>query len=262
MSGRRLTDRVAVVTGGGSGIGRGCSLRLAAEGAAVAVLDYNVSGAEATADQIRSAGGRAMALELDVTRVESIEPTLSQVSSQWGSLQILVSCAGVISVCPFDQLTVAEWDRVLNTNLRGTFFVMQAASRLMPADGTGRIITISSTSSVAGRPTMAHYAASKAAVDSITKSAAMALAGRRITVNAIRPGLVHTPMWDQIDEQRARMEGKPKGAVLQETAAAVPLGREASPADIAGLAAFLASDDASYMTGETILIDGGYMLRT
>lgn len=256
----RFRDKVAVVTGAGRGIGQACALRLAHEGADVAVVDVSPNAVAGTVAAVRDLGRRALALPFDITRVEELSGLFDQVAAELGRVNILVQSAGIVQTKPLAEIQPAEWDRVLSINSKGLFFAMQAVLPHLQRASGGRIINLSSQSGFLARPLHAHYAASKAAVLSVTKSAALAFAPYGITVNAICPGVIHTPMWQDIDRDKARLEGKQPGEALQETAARVPLGRLGTPDDVAATAAFLASDEAAYMTGQALVLCGGLTL--
>jgi acetoin reductase-like protein len=254
----RLIGKTAVVTGAGRGIGRATAIRLAQEGADVAVVDIHQESAEETAGMVRDLGRRSVALAVDLTQVSRIQPMIDRVVEALGRLDILVNNAGRVQIKPFLDVTEEEWDQVVDLNMKGTFFCLQAAARQMVKQGGGgRIINISSISGRSGRADSSAYAASKMGVISITRSAALALARHNILVNALCPGIVPTPMWDQIDEDRARIFGYQPGTARAQLVEKVPLKRVADPAEIAAAAAFLAADDSSFITGQAINVDGG-----
>ena len=284
----RLKGKVAIVTGAGQGIGRGIALRLAQEGADVVVAEYNPETAQRTAQEIEKLGQRALAYPIDIANVSAIREMVDAVVSHFHHVDILVNNAGVVQTKPMLDLSEEDWDRVLNVNLRGAFFCLQAVARQMikqvpeelkatqkpadlrgikpeeapkvprPTQSFGKIVNISSISGRRGRPLSAHYAASKAALISITQSAAMALAPYNINVNAVCPGIVPTPMWDEIDRDRARLFGMKPGEAMSAFIETVPLKRAGSPEDIASAVAFLCSADADYITGQALNVDGGY----
>lgn len=248
--GGRLADRVAVVTGAARGNGRAIAEAYAREGAVVVVADRDAPGAQAAAEAIVAAGGRAEAAALDVTRSAEVESVLDAVTSRHGRLDILVNNAGVIGRYPFLEITEAEWDRVLDINLKGTFLCGQAAARRMVAQGRGVIINVASVNAESVNPTTVHYCASKGAVRTLTKGMALALAPYGIRVNAIGPGPIYT------DLSRDRLDDP---AALAATLAHIPMGRVGQPQDLAGAAIFLASDEAGYVTGITLYVDGGWL---
>ncbi len=289
---QRLHDKVAIVTGAGQGIGRGIATRLAHEGADVVVAERDATRAAATAEEIEAAGRTAVAYPVDIADVSSVSQMVDDVVSQFGRIDVLVNNAGVIETQPMLEITESDWDRVISVNQRGLFFCLQLVAQQMvrqlpdelkasqPADvlnlgkspaqqmpegeaegavqSFGKIVNVSSVSGRRGRPLQTHYAASKAAVISITQSAALALAPFNINVNAICPGIVPTPMWEGIDEDRARLFGAEPGQAMAAFINSVPLKRASTPEDIAGAVTFLCSPDSDYITGQTLNVDGGY----
>jgi 2-hydroxycyclohexanecarboxyl-CoA dehydrogenase len=243
-------NRVAVVTGGASGIGLGVAGRFAADGHPVAVLDRNASAAETAADKLRSEGATAVAVEVDVADRASVDGAFDRVRADLGRVAILVTSAGIESFDPLLQIDAETWDRILAVNLTGTFTCVQAAVPDMLSAGWGRIVTIASSSAQSGAPNMAHYAASKGGVIGLTKAVAVELARSGITVNTIPPSLVDTPM-----ARQAEVAGDFPGVDV--VGPMVPLGRAGTPDDIAAACAFLCSDDGSYITGQIIGVNGG-----
>jgi 2-hydroxycyclohexanecarboxyl-CoA dehydrogenase len=246
----RTTNRVAVVTGGASGIGLGVARRFAADGHLVAVLDRNASAAETAADELRSEGATAVAVEVDVADRASVDGAFDRVRAELGRVAILVTSAGIESFDPLLEIDAETWDRILAVNLTGTFTCVQAAVPDMLSAGWGRIVTIASSSAQSGAPNMAHYAASKGGVIGLTKAVAVELARSGITVNTIPPSLVDTPM-----ARQAEVAGDFPGVDV--VGPMVPLGRAGTPDDIAAACAFLCSDDGSYITGQIIGVNGG-----
>ena len=245
-----MSGRVAVVTGAASGIGLGVARRLAGAGHTVALLDRDGPGAEAGATDLSAGGARAAAFEVDVADRGALERVFAEVRDQFGPVTVLVTSAGVESFDAVADITPEKWDHVLGVNLTGTFVCMQLAVADMLAEGWGRIVTISSSSAQSGAPHMAHYVASKGGVIGLTKAFAREFAGNGITVNTIPPTIVDTPM--------ARKAGE-RGEVpsIDVLGSMVPLGRAGTPDDIAATAAFLCSDDAGYITGQIIGVNGG-----
>jgi len=245
-----MSARVAVVTGAASGIGLGVALRLAEAGHAVALLDRDGPGAEAAAADLTARGSRAAAHEVDVADRGALERVFAEVRTQFGPITILVTSAGIESFDAVADITPEKWDHILAVNLTGTFVCMQLAVPDMLAEGWGRMVTISSSSAQSGAPHMAHYVASKGGVIGLTKAFAREFASVGITVNTIPPTIVDTPM--------ARHAGE-KGDVpsIDVLGAMVPIGRAATPDDIAATTAFLCSDDAGYITGQIIGVNGG-----
>ena len=247
-----LTGKVAVITGSGSGIGQAIAERLAQEGASC-VVDYrdHVEQAQATADKITAAGGKAILVHADVSVLPDCTNLIEQAWQQLGSCDILVNNAGVEKGADFWDVTEADYDFVLNVNLKGAFFLTQAFVRkLRDAKKPGRVINISSVHEDMVFPHFSTYCASKGAMRMLMRDLAVELGPLGITVNNIAPGAVETPI------NTSLLANKPK---LDALLANIPLGRLAQPGEIAGLAAFLASDDAAYVTGSTYVIDGGLM---
>jgi 2-hydroxycyclohexanecarboxyl-CoA dehydrogenase len=242
-------SRVAVVTGGASGIGLGIARRFVADGHRVAVLDRNGSAATAAADELTAAGGTALAVEVDVADRASVEAAFSRVRAELGPVEILVTSAGIESFDSVLDITPEVWDRIITVNLTGTFSCAQAAIADMLAAGWGRIVTISSSSAQSGAPRMSHYAASKGGVIALTKALAMELARTGITANTIPPSLVDTPMSRHADP--ADFPG------VDVVGPMVPVGRAGTPDDIAAACSFLCSDESGYITGQVIGVNGG-----
>ena len=245
-----LDGKVAIVTGGGQGIGREICLRLAAQGAAVVVTDKGGKTAAPVCREIERAGGRAAPFTMDVRSAREVEDLGAHAQATYGSIDILVNNAGVSAQEHFLDTSRETWDDLLAINLTGTFLCAQAAARRMAETGWGRIINISTHSGVLGSAGRAAYAASKGGVLSLTRVMAIDLAEYGITVNAIAPGPIETP--------RSARAQSPERRESWIRATSTPLRRFGTPADVAGAAAFLASEDASYITGATIPVDGGF----
>jgi NAD(P)-dependent dehydrogenase (short-subunit alcohol dehydrogenase family) len=244
-----MANRVAVVTGAASGIGLGVAQRFANDGDQVALLDREGKAAEEAAADLRAQGATAHAFEVDVADWGAVHDTYERIRADLGPVAIVVTSAGIESFDAAVDITPETWNRILAVNLTGTFSCIQAALPDMIAAEWGRIVTISSSSAHSGAPYMAHYSASKGGVIGMTKALARELAGRGITANTIPPSLVDTPM--------AR-NAEARGLVsVDAMAAAVPLGRAGTPADIAAACSFLCSDDGSYITGQIIGVNGG-----
>ncbi|ONH22533.1 short-chain dehydrogenase [Pseudofrankia asymbiotica] len=243
--------RTVIVTGGASGIGLAIARRLAAEGAAIAVLDRDEVTATAAADSITAAGGQAIGLAADVTDRPAIDDAVAQVRDQLGPPTILVTSAGLDGFDRFLTITPAGWERILAVNLTGTFHCCQAAVPDMIEQRWGRIVTISSSSAQTGNPLMTHYSAAKAGVVGFTKALALELGPQGITVNTVPPGFVDTPMLRR-SEARGFL-----GTGVGQHEATTPVRRVGQPEDIAAACAFLVRDDASYITGQVIAMNGG-----
>jgi 2-hydroxycyclohexanecarboxyl-CoA dehydrogenase len=243
-----LDGKVAVVTGGGRGIGRAVAVVLAAQGAPVAVWDLNAEGADETAAVIQKAGGTAIAVAGDAADSADVAVAAARTRAELGPVAILVNNAGVTGFERFTDVTEESWDRMIRINLKGPFLVTQALVPDMLSAGWGRIINISSSSAQTGAPRMAHYAASKGGVIGLTKALAMEYITSGITVNNVPPGLIDTPLVRE-------------GPIKVETAAALsPMKRAGRPEDVAYAVAYLASEEAGYVTGQTLSPNGGRYL--
>ncbi len=254
-----LKDRVAIVTGAGQGIGRACAERLAKEGALVMVSDVNTAtGAEVVAG-IVAAKGKAQFTACDVSKKASVDALVAATLKAFGRIDVLVNNAGVVDDSPFLDLTEAEFDRIIGINLKGAFMMAQAAARQMVKQGpnktsskgmSGAIVNMSSVNAWFGLPDHAAYSMSKGGIMQLTKSMAVALAGQGVRINAVGPGTIETPLIKDVVKDDAF-----KNKVLSRT----PLGRFGQPEEIAAVVAWLASDEASYLTGTTVYADGGRM---
>lgn len=250
----RLEGKVALVTGGARGIGAAICAAYVAEGARVAVADLRMEDAEETANAL---GAAAMAIHMDVTDHSAIRHGVTQVENAWGGIDVLVNNAGIFNMAPIDEVTADDYRRQYDVNVGGTIFAIQAVVPSMRSRGGGAIINFSSQAGRRGEPNIVIYCSTKAAVISVTQSLALELAKDNIRVNAIAPGVVDTPMWDVVDGLFARYEERPVGEKKRLVGEAVPLGRMGAPEDIAGPCVFLASDDARYVTAQTLNVDGG-----
>ncbi len=246
---RGLQNKIAIVTGAGQGIGQAIAVRLAQEGAEVAVSDINLQTAEQTASQIRQMDRRSLALKVDVANFEDVQAMVEKSTEEFGRVDILVNNAGVTKDNLLVRMTQQQWDWVISVNLKGAFNCTKAVVPLMMRNRYGRIINIASVIGLVGNAGQANYAASKAGIIGLTKSAAKELASRGITVNAVAPGYIQTEMTERLPEQA-------KEAFLK----TIPLQRAGLPQDVAGVVVFLASEDASYITGQVINIDGGMVM--
>lgn len=254
-----LVDKVAVVTGGARGIGRAICERYAAEGARVVVADLNFEEASRVA---RKLGGGCMAVDLDVSSMHSIKAMAAHLTGELGGVDVLVNNAGVFDMSPILETTEESFDRIFSVNVKGLFFTLQAVAAIMvKKQRPGKIINLASEAGRRGEPMIAAYCASKAAVISITQSVALELIKKSIHVNAISPGVVDTPMWDQVDALFAKYENRPIGEKKRLVGEAVPFGRMGIPADHVGAAVFLATSDSDYIVGQTLNVDGGAVLN-
>lgn len=256
---RGLTDKVCVVTGGGQGIGAAIARRLASEGMAVLIADISVASGDIVAEEIRAEGGKAVALAVDVRDEEALRGTAAHANESFGAEPGLYICnAGYQSFASIDEIDDAQWHAVLDVNAHGTFRTMRAASESFRRTGTrGSIITVASIQARIGSVHYAHYSASKAAVLSLTKSFALTMAPLGVRVNCVAPGVIDTDLWAKADREIAALRGVQPGVPRAERIAQVPLGRPGTPEDVAGAVAFLASEDASYITGECLHVCGG-----
>ena len=258
----RLQDKVAVVTGGGSGIGEAICRAFAAEGARVAVTDLQAEAAERVAASLRSAGGMAQAWRLDVADRSSVEHAADEIAAAWGPADIWVNNAGISRVIPFQECTDEVWDQILRVNLKGTFIGCQVALRQMLPRKSGVILNMSSQSGKVGNSQYAAYCASKFGIIGLTQSLAMEFAGDGIRVNALCPGVVFTALWGaQHVRDYARKRGLSPDAVRPYLEDKNPMGRLCLPEDVAQTAVFLASDAAAYITGQAINISGGAVMH-
>ena len=251
----KLAGKTAIITGGARGIGRAMAERFVAEGARVAVADRLAGDAMAWT---RALGDQALALELDVTERASIEAMVARVKAWGGGIDILVNNAAIFDMGPVMSITEASYDKVFAVNVKGLLFTLQAVAGEMIAQGRGgKIINMASQAGRRGEALVAVYCASKAAVISLTQSAGLDLIQHKINVNGIAPGVVDTPMWDEVDAMFAKWENLKPGEKKRMVGQAVPLGRMGTPEDHTGAAVFLASADSDYVVAQTFNIDGG-----
>jgi len=243
-----LAGRHALVTGGGSGIGRAVAHRLGRDGAAVTVFDLDPGAAERVVAELAAAGVAAGAVAADVADGAAVRAATDVARGARGGIHVLVCSAGIVGFAPVLTMTEAAWDRMLAVHLRGTFLVTQAVLPDMVAARWGRIVTLSSVGGLRGGPQLAHYAAAKAGVIGFTKALALEVGAQGITANAVAPGLVDTPM--------LRGSGIPP-EMLEQSRRQIPIGRLGTPEDIAAACAFLVSDDAGFMTGQVVSPNGG-----
>lgn len=243
------TKKVAVVTGAAKGIGKGIALALSRAGYDIVAVDMKAEECEAAIQEIKALGADAIGVVADVSQLVAVENIFQQALGHFGRVDVLVNNAGIYPFKPFSDLTEADWDKVLDINLKGAFLTSQAAAKILPAGG--RIVDISSVASLVGFGGMAHYCASKSGLNGLVRALALELAPRKITVNAVAPGAITTPGASQSLTEEAK----------QETISAIPLGRMGEPDDIAQAVVFLASEQASYITGQVLVVDGGWTLR-
>ncbi len=251
---KRLEGKVALVTGGARGIGRAICEAYADEGARVAVADLLEAEAVQTAEAL---GEKGMAVVMDVTDLDAIRSGVKAVEAHWGGIDVLVNNAGIFNMAPIGLVTLEDYRRQFDVNVGGTIFASQAVAPGMRERGGGAIINFASQAGRRGEANVTIYCSTKAAVISITQSLALEFASDNIRVNAVAPGVIDTPMWNVVDAQFAALERKPIGQKKREVGEAVPLGRMGVPADVADPCVFLASDDARYITAQTLNVDGG-----
>lgn len=245
----KLTGKTAVVTGAKQGIGRGIALALAQEGAKVIVADLNLEESQVVVDEIIAAGGQVAAVKCDVSNREEVNTMIAKAKEEFGSLDILVNNAGIFPFIALEKMSESDWDKVMDINMKGIFFTCQEALKVMPEGG--RIINISSIASLVGFSGLTHYCASKGALNAFARALALETAPRKITVNNVAPGAIDTPGATGAQDEEAK----------KQTTAIIPLSRYGNADDIAQAVVYLASEGASYVTGQTIVVDGGWTLR-
>ncbi len=245
----RLKGKVALITGGARGIGQAIAMAFAREGADIVVADVNLGIAQKTASEIEGLGRKALALEMDVTNYDLVEEGINKILDKMGKVDILVNNAGITKDNLVLRMSQADWDAVINVNLKGTFNCIKAVSRPMVKQRSGRIISIASIIGLMGNPGQANYAASKAGIIALTKTIAKELASRNINANAVAPGFIQTEMTAKLPED-----------IKKKMLEAIPLGKLGTPEDVANVCLFLASEESSYITGQTITIDGGMVM--
>ncbi len=247
---KNLSGKVAFVTGASRGIGRAIALRLAADGAKVALnFVSNSAKAESVKNEIESTGGAAMLVQGDVSNFATVTELIKKVVDEWGRLDILINNAGITRDNLLLKMSEDDFDKVISTNLKGVFNCTKAVTKLMMKQRGGRIVNMSSVVGLKGNISQANYAAAKAGIIGFTKSAARELASRSVTVNAVAPGFINTDMTAALSE-------KVKEVMLQE----IPAGRMGTPEDVANAVAFLVSDQAAYITGQVLSVDGGMVM--
>ncbi len=245
----RVKDKVVIITGGGSGIGKETGLLFAKEGAKVVVADVNEKAGAETVDTIKNAGGDALFAKLDVSNREQTKQVVKDTIAKYGRIDVLINNAGIIQDALVIKMTEDQWDKVININLKGPFNCIQAVAEQMIAQGSGVILNISSIVALYGNVGQTNYAATKAGLVGMTKTLAKELGKKGIRVNAIAPGFIYTPMTATVPEK-----------ILDMMKEKTPLKRLGTPEDIANALLFLSSDDASFINGAVISVDGGLLL--
>jgi meso-butanediol dehydrogenase/(S,S)-butanediol dehydrogenase/diacetyl reductase len=263
MTSKRLDGKSCIVTGAATGIGRGIAIRLANEGADICIADLNEEGGKNVVSEIEAAGGKAIASVVDVAERSLVRQMVESTVDAFGRLDVIFNNAGLGEIKPFMKITENDWNAMMHVNGLGVLICMQEAARHMIAQGEGG--TIVNTASIAGREgyhVQPHYSASKFAVVALTQAGARAFGEYNIRVNAFGPGVVETNIWEKIDKEFIEhgLFKKPGDAMKAFSSRVLLGGRPSTPDDIVGLAAFLASDDSNYITGQTIMVDGGMVM--
>jgi len=257
----KLQHKTAVITGAGQGIGKAIALKLASEGADIAVVDINEKNIYQTVLEIQSLGRKSIGYTRDLSIIKDIELLYNEIAEDFGGIDIAVNGAGVVKIKPMLENTEEDWDFIMNVNAKATYFSVIQAAKHMRVNGGGKIINIASTAGKVPNPDQSIYGLSKAAVINMTKTAASALGPENISVNAICPGFVHTAMWDHIDSERAELYGQEKGSAIQAITNRIPKGRSAKVEEVASLVFYLASDEADYINGQAINVCGGLVMN-
>ena len=261
IDGNELAGRVAIVTGGGQGIGRATALELARLGADVVIAELNAEGAERTAKEVRGLGRKALAVPTDVTRRADLARMVERTRADFGRIDVLVNNAGIYRAAATLDVTEEHWDAIMTINAKAVFFASVAVLPAMIAQKRGSIVNLASMAGKIGSKTNLPYNASKAAVVSMTKSLALAHAADGVRVNCVCPGFVETDMWTTVAREQGALLGMSSEEFTRQRERAVPLGRMERPEDVAAVIGFLASDRAGYMTGQALSVDGGLVMH-
>lgn len=257
-----ISGKIALVTGAGQGIGRAIALRLAADGANVAIVDIKSDKMEQVADEVRKAGRKATTFKADVTKREDVFAAVDHAEKELGGFDIMVNNAGIASIQPISEVTPEELDKTLKVNIAGVLWGIQAAAnKFKDRKQGGKIINASSIAGHEGFPLLGLYSATKFAVRALTQTAAKEFASSGITVNAYCPGVVGTDMWVEIDRRMAEITGAKVGENYKKFVGGIALGRAQTPEDVAAFVSYLAGPDSNYMTGQAPMIDGGLVYR-
>ena len=256
----QLENKVAIITGAASGMGKAMAKGYAEEGASVVIADLDAAAAAAVAESINSDGGTAIAIKYDVTDIQQSRDLVDSTLDKYGQLDILVNNAGVIAVSPIEDATPEDWDLIFDVNAKGLFFLSQIACVPMRKQSSGKIINMASGAGRTGDAYAAVYSASKATVMSITRCFAMAMGEHNVNVNAIAPGLVRTPFWDKLDDEFVKIGDNNPGDTWRELSKLVVLGRPGVAEDVVPMAIFLAGSGSDYITGQTYNVEGGIVM--
>lgn len=260
MEMKRFVGQVAAITGGANGIGKAAGLRFAEEGAKVALLDVNEKALKASAEECTALGAEVITVYCNVTDPESVKAAFQAVVDQWGRIDTLVASAGIYSGAPLPDVSMKQWQRMIDINLTGVFLCNQAVAPILMSQKSGSIINISSMAGKTSWPWTAEYSAAKSGVIGLTRSVAMELAPFGVTVNAVCPGNTLTDMVRGVAQEVGSRDGKSAAEWLQMRANDCPMKRLAEPWEIAGVIAFLASKDSRYLNGQAIEVDGGLVM--
>jgi len=257
-----IEGKVALVTGSGQGIGRAIALRLARDGADIAIVDVNDQKTRAVAEEVKALGRKATTFKADVTKRDDVYAAIDHAENTLGRFDVMINNAGIAQVQPLAEVTPEEVDKILKVNVQGVLWGIQAAAKKFKQRGhKGKIINASSIAGHDGFAMLGVYSATKFAVRALTQAAAKEYASDGITVNAYCPGIVGTDMWVEIDKRFAEITGAPIGATYKKYVEGIALGRAQTPEDVAAFVSFLAGPDSDYMTGQAPLIDGGLVYR-
>jgi meso-butanediol dehydrogenase/(S,S)-butanediol dehydrogenase/diacetyl reductase len=256
-----LKGQIAIVTGGGRGIGRAIALELARQGADIVIAELDQAGAKRTAEEVGALGRRSLATTTDVTSRADLRAMVDRAKAEFGRIDILVNNAGIYRAASTLDVTEDHWDAIMNINAKAVFFATQAVLPTMMAQKSGAIVSLASMAGKIGSKTNLPYNASKAAVVSMTKSLALAHAGEGIRVNCVCPGFVETDMWTKVAKEQGALLGMTPEEFTRQRAASVPLRRMEKPEDVAHVVAFLASPRSGYMTGQALSVDGGLVMH-